>query len=216
MLEKYDPKKHKSKLEVTPHRALEDGSIEFEITYKGEPYSVIVDKEDWYRILENNRVPQITMRRSGKSVKCVRVSDKSKPKKTNGSDYRSSRIHRWILGEENIPEGLQIDHINGNPLDNRKENLRVCTMMQNMVNRSSAHPVSKYNGVSYNKGKKRRVSTGSYRCTSRPWRTTITLEAGKDKVNLGTFATEEEAALAWDKVAYEHFGEFAKLNFPNT
>ena len=213
MLEKYDPKKHKSKLEVTPHRTLEDGSIEFEITYKGVPYNAIVDKEDWDRILENNRVPQITMHRSGKSVKCVRVSDKSKPKRTNGN-LRYSRIHRWILGEENIPEGLQIDHINGNPLDNRKKNLRVCTMMQNMVNRSSRHPESKYNGVCYNNGSKR--STGSYRCISRPWKATITLEQGKGKVNLGTFATEEEAALAWDKVAYEHFGEFAKLNFPNT
>lgn len=213
MLEKYDPKKHKSKLEVTPHRTLEDGSIEFELTYKGVPYNAIVDKEDWDRILENNRLPQLFLRR--KKPTTVKITDKSKPRRTNGK-FPNSRLHRWILGEENIPEGLQIDHINGNPLDNRKKNLRVCTMMQNMVNRSSIHPESKYNGVCYNNGKKRRASTGSRRCISRPWRATITLEAGKGKVNLGTFATEEEAALAWDKVAYEHFGEFAKLNFPNT
>lgn len=212
MLEKYDPKKHRSKLEVTPFKVLDDGSIEFELTYKEQPYNVIVDKEDWDRILENNRVPMVKLSKDSKSA-YIKIPDKSKPKRTR-SRVRASFLHRWILGEENIPEGLQIDHINGNPLDNRKENLRVCTMMQNMMNRRSHNPYSRYNGVCYNNGKKRRVSTGSYRCISRPWRATITLEEGKGKVNLGTFATEEEAARAWDKVAYEHFGEFAQLNFP--
>lgn len=210
MLEKYDPRKHRSKLEVTPFKVLDDGSIEFELTCKEQPYSVIVDKEDWDRILENNRVPMVYVK---KYTTYIKIADKSKPRRSRGL-CRASFLHRWILGEENIPEGLQVDHINGNSLDNRKENLRVCTMMQNMVNRRTPNTSSRYNGVCYNNGKNRRVSTGSYRCISRPWRATITLEEGKGKVNLGTFATEEEAARAWDKVAYEHFGEFAQLNFP--
>ena len=215
---KYDPKIHKSKLEVTPHKYNEDtNTVEFELTLVGETYNVIVDKEDWDRILENNRTPAIQRkrRRSGNisSYYRVKVSDKDKPKLPCGK-FRYTFLHRWIFGEENIPEGMQIDHINGNPLDNRKSNLRLCTLMQNQINRKSKNPYSKYNGVSYNNGKNKRVSTGSRRCISRPWRATITIKAGEGKTNLGTYATEEEAAIAWDKVAYKHFKEFAQLNFP--
>lgn len=215
---KYDPKIHKSKLEVIPHKYNEDtNTVEFELTRMGETYNIIVDKEDWDRILENNRTPQIFRRRlsSGNmgNYYRVKIANKDKPKLPNGK-FRKSFLHRWIFGEENIPEGMQIDHINGNPLDNRKSNLRLCTLMQNMVNRKSAHPHSKYNGVCYNNGKTRRVNTGSYRCIDRPWRATITIKAGEGKTNIGTYATEEEAAIAWDKVAYKHFKEFAQLNFP--
>lgn len=208
----------KSKLEVTPHKYNEDtNTVEFELTRVGETYNIIVDKEDWDRILENNRIPHIFRKKlnSGNisNYHRVKIEDRGKPRLRNGK-LRFSFLHRWILGEENIPEGMQVDHINGNPLDNRRSNLRLCTLMQNMVNRKNKNPYSKYNGVCYNNGKKRRVSTGTYRCISRPWKATITLKAGEGKINIGTFATEEEAAIAWDKIAYKHFREFAQLNFP--
>lgn len=44
-------------------------------------------------------------------------------------------MHRYIMGVENEPRGVEIDHINRNPLDNRKANLRVCDRSINMRNR---------------------------------------------------------------------------------
>ena len=147
----------------------------------------------------------------------VKIRDKSKRikrPKQSGHTYKKSFLHRWILREENIPEGLQVDHINGDPLDNRRANLRLCTNLQNSMNRTNKfNPYSKYLGVSYNNGSKKRVSTGSRRCISRPWRATITIEKG-NKINLGTFETECEAAEAWDMVAYKHFKDYVHLNFP--
>ena len=48
--------------------------------------------------------------------------------------YKTVSLHRFIIGEENIPEGMQVDHINRNKLDNRKCNLRVVTRQQNALN----------------------------------------------------------------------------------
>lgn len=51
--------------------------------------------------------------------------------------YRMAKLHRLILGE---PEGLQVDHINGDRLDNRRENLREATNSQNRAGFSSGKP----------------------------------------------------------------------------
>ena len=214
---KYDPKIHKSKLEVTPWVLDKTNNVVlFTLNNIYGDFTVKVDKEDWDRIIENNRIPEITPKyKKGKvtSYFRVRIPDKAKPKRANGNS-RKTFLHRWVLGEENIPKGMQIDHINGDPLDNRKENLRACTNLENSMNRTNKfNPHSKYMGVSFNNGSKRRVSTGSYRCISRPWKATITLEEGK-KTSLGTFKTELEAAEAWDIAAYKHFKEFVRLNFP--
>lgn len=217
----YNPKIHKSKLEVTPWTLDKSSNVvTFTLNNKYGDFDVKVDKEDWDRIVENNSVPQVFARyRKGKVTAYFRVRIRDKNKrikrpKESGHTYKQSLLHRWILGEENIPEGMQIDHINGNPLDNRKENLRICNHLENSMNRTNKfNPYSKYMGVSYNRGKKRKVSTGSYRCISRPWRSTITLPEGK-KISLGTFKTEIEAAIAWDKAALKYFPKFARLNFP--
>ena len=110
-------------------------------------------------------------------------------------------MHRVIWEQHNgpIPKGMQIDHINGDRLDNRPENLRICTSQQNHFNQ---HKVtihsSQFKGVCW------------YKPYSR-WRAQIKID-GAHK-NIGYFDTEEDAARASDAKAKELFGEFAKVNF---
>ncbi len=109
-------------------------------------------------------------------------------------------MHRLIMGS---PKGMLVDHIDRNGLNNRKENLRICTRSQNGMNRiRNKNGTSKYKGVSW---------CVQPRCISK-WYATIRLN-GKDKF-LGKFLVEEDAARAYDKAALEIFGEFARLNFP--
>ena len=112
--------------------------------------------------------------------------------------YTRKWLHREILG---CPAGLFVDHINGDGLDNRRDNLRVCTKKENQRNlRMSA----KKQGVPF-KGVDRAMS-GKFR--ARIW------ADGKSR-HLGCFTTVVEAALAYDHAAKQMFGEFARLNFPN-
>jgi hypothetical protein len=106
-------------------------------------------------------------------------------------------LHRAIL---NPPPGVPVDHINGDGLDNRRSNLRACSTAENVRNsrKYAAHrATSKFKGVCLDRGK---------------YRAQIALPGRK--LNLGRFASEEEAARAYDAAALQHFGEFARLNFP--
>lgn len=105
------------------------------------------------------------------------------------------KLHRYLL---DAPNGMQVDHINGDPLDNRRENLRVATPSQNQANwRKKSPATSAYKGVSWHKG-------------ARKWRATININ-GK-QVHLGFYGEEEAAALAYDTAAERAYGEFACLN----
>ena len=108
------------------------------------------------------------------------------------------RLHRAIL---NPPKKMVVDHINGNGLDNRRENLRVCTVAENTKNqRLPANNKSGYKGVHKNyKGDKR-------------WSVNI-MYKGKTRY-VGRFDTPEEGARAYDAKAKELYGKFARLNFP--
>lgn len=110
------------------------------------------------------------------------------------------KMHRFIMGINDSK--IQVDHINGNGLDNRKENLRLCTNSQNSKNRKGySTNTSGFRGVSLDKRK-----------TINPWVAQIN-ECGKRRW-LGYFSTAEEAARAFDKAAKEIYGEFhGKLNF---
>jgi hypothetical protein len=106
-------------------------------------------------------------------------------------------MHRVIVG---AARGQQVDHINGDTLDNRRANLRIATHAENQRNRArSRNSLSGYKGVSPPANGKR-------------W--TATIHAGDRRVHLGSFDTAEDAARAYDKAAREMHGDFARLNFP--
>jgi len=109
-------------------------------------------------------------------------------------------MHRLIM---DCPDGMYIDHINHNGLDNRKENLRICTNMENSHNQVKHKPTTlgMIKGVSISPCIK-----------SKPYKAHISCN-GKAK-DIGYYATIEEAALAYDKKALELFGQYAQLNSP--
>jgi hypothetical protein len=110
-------------------------------------------------------------------------------------------IHRLVI---NAQKGQIVDHINGNGLDNRLENLRIATRQMNKANTTRGRS-SKYIGVSFSpkRSKKFRVQVSNN---------------GK-KIHIGSFDTEIDAAKAYDNYAKNRYGENAILNFeypPNT
>jgi len=121
-----------------------------------------------------------------------------------GAGYAARRVpggvllmHREIT---QAPPGRDVDHINGNRLDNRRSNLRICTRAENLRNTPKRQGcLSLYKGVSSNHRHKN-------------WFAQIWFEG--DNIRLGTFDDETEAARAYDRAALELFGEFAWLNFP--
>lgn len=116
-----------------------------------------------------------------------------------GTRYRVAKsnptvyMHRLIM---KCPKGEYVDHINGNGLDNRKINLRICSNAENSRNRTSKNP-SGYKGVFYVE-------------SSKKWLAKITFNY--KSIWLGRFKTKNEAALAYNNKAIELFGKFAKLN----
>ncbi len=103
-------------------------------------------------------------------------------------------MHRVIM---NAQKGQEIDHINGNGLDNRRYNLRLCTRSQNHQNQRIGGGSSQYKGVCWNK-------------QAGKWQAQIMLNY--KTYYLGHFVNEIDAAKAYDRKAKGLFGEFARLN----
>lgn len=125
---------------------------------------------------------------------------RSKPipgiKYKNGKTKRTMvQMHRHLL---NAPRNLDVDHIDGNGLNNTRENLRLATKFQNIANsKLNKRNTSGFKGVS---------RSGS------AWRARINVH-GKE-ISLGAHTTVEKAAKAYDAAARKYFGEFARLNYP--
>lgn len=121
--------------------------------------------------------------------------------------HKRRLMHHQILGLEGK---VRVDHRDGNGLNNQRENLRPATQRQNAQNmrvlRIKDRPrpkASRFKGVSYSLVHKRDTLT-------KPWRSRIRVD-GVLK-NLGWFATQEEAAMAYNDAANRYFGEFAQIN----
>jgi hypothetical protein len=128
-------------------------------------------------------------------------SDSEWVKRSDHPSLRRKRhtisIHRLVM---DAPKGMYVDHINGNALDNRKSNLRLCTNAQNCRNTGPyLNNKSGYRGVCWHKRDKQ-------------WRAQIK-HNGK-VIWIGGYQDKEEAARAYDNKALELQGEFANLNFP--
>jgi hypothetical protein len=107
-------------------------------------------------------------------------------------------MHREI---NRTPPGMDTSHLNGNGLDNRRENLRTCTTSENLHNRKIyKNNRSGFKGVSFVK------STGK-------WRARINVDG--IQVNLGNFLSIQEAVSAYNKVAGKYPGEFSKSERAN-
>ena len=105
-------------------------------------------------------------------------------------------MHREIM---NAPVGMVVDHIDRNPLNNQRSNLRICTIPENLRNYKIAkNNTSGYMGVSIRK-------------TTHRWEASIMVN--RLSIHLGYFRTAKDAAIARDEAAKKYFGEFAHLNF---
>lgn len=126
-------------------------------------------------------------------------------------DKKKIRMQRAIM---NPPEGMVVDHIDHNPLNNQKNNLRICTRKQNSQNRSplKRETSSKYIGVKWAKrNHKHKLRFGELKTYCHGY-WVARVKADKKEYHLGYFKDEKEAALAYNQKAKELFGEFANLN----
>lgn len=144
---------------------------------------VLVDDDDY------ERISSIHWHETGRGYICRFVGS------SRHGVRRKIYLHREII---QAPVGVDVDHINGNRLDNRKDNLRLATRSQNLMNRDGkpGH-TSKYKGVNYCK-------------ITKQWAAKITVSG--EIIWLGRFGTEDAAARAYNAAASKFHGHFARLN----
>lgn len=101
----------------------------------------------------------------------------------------------WIYFNGSIPEGMNIDHIDGDPSNNRIENLRIATFTQNMWNvKLNKSNKCGFKGVSYSKDKKKWIAQ---------------ISANGTKKHLGYFDTPEQASEEYKRQSEKLHGDFS-------
>jgi len=121
---------------------------------------------------------------------------KSQIKNANG-EWKTIWMHRLIM---DAPIQLQVDHIDGNGLNNTRKNLRLCASFGNNANRRKTVGISRYKGVTKHR-------------KSGKWMAYI--KKDKKMYNLGLFEIEEDAAKVYNIRALEFWKEFARINTIN-
>ena len=175
-------------------------------------FAVLVDEDDWEKVNEHTWfLKWDSKKKSNKYYAGTHIPHPDGswiPRSDRPGQRRRRRkilsMHRLIM---NPPKNMQIDHINGNGLDNRKCNLRVCTNAQNNANKPpQKNSKSGLKGVAKSSKNRWVAYIG-----------TNILREGTDKPErriIGYFSTKEEAGRAYDAAAKERYGEYAWLNFP--
>lgn len=140
-----------------------------------------IDDEDWEKVKNYKWFAHVRPKRT------YAVSSSIKGK--------TIYMHRLILS---APENMEVDHKDGDGLNNRRDNLRFATSKQNNANAYRAQNVSGYVGVNV-------TPAGRWQARARK---------GGTRYHIGVFDTAEEAARAYDAWTLAEYGEFAVLNFP--
>lgn len=146
----------------------------------------IIDAEDAEKILQHSWY-----------LRCNGYAGRS-ARNPNGGNQITILMHRELI---EVPDGMFIDHINRDRLDNRKCNFRIVTRAQNMMNKSQyRNNTSGFRGVTWMKSEQLWVAR---------------IDHNRKAIFLGYFKDPEEAARAYDAAAREYRGDFAALNFPD-
>jgi len=152
-------------------------------------WEVLIDAEDEERVKQYSWY--INVSKGGSALYARRTVKKP------GLNKKSISMHSFVFGK--APQGMQIDHINHNGLDNRKKNLRYVTPAENAANKRCLKPKSsRYKGVSWDK-------------INQTWRAQI--KRGRAHT-VGHFDNEENAARGYDLCALEFNPDTAHTNFP--
>lgn len=153
-------------------------------------YSILVSDEDYERLSKFSWYAHMGGGR-------VKAKPEYRPARRDAKPPRKVHFLAQAINGP-APAGMVIDHINGDPWDNRRENLRVCTHTENKRNQ-----------------RRPRKATGAGKgvhLISGQW--TACICAGNGNQRIGSYPTVREAELAYDAAALFHHGEFARLNHP--
>lgn len=150
-------------------------------------FKAVIDSEDLVKVKDFKWVAFVRDAKKNKIYARAHI-------KGSGRNGKQISLHRLIM---DAPKGMVVDHIDGDTLNNKKGNLRVCLQAENARNSCSAYGSSRFKGVTLRKKINR-------------WRAYI--KKNYRQIHLGWFASEAEAAKAYNIAALKLFGSFAKLN----